>query len=228
MEQDNDLKYFVGLENVQHLLAVYGIEDCEPSGANPYLLATTEPHTLSKIINVGFASVLRTHNLVYSEEAIKEHEELCEMIQLHDFLKSCLGKDVEMKEKVEKQKTGQTKIFPHKMLLKSTLLQGRILSLLEEILSERDDAEIYLAKNFNIKEPLWTEQMGYYAWHIINNVFCGFDFVGDDDMTKTKIYSFIYDIFLEADLVINDYCNNREKSERIRYYLSRYNSYINH
>ncbi len=228
MKESNDLKYYLGLDKIQHLLAVYGIEDCEPSGLNHFALFTTEPHTLSKIINVGFASALKTHNLVYSEESIKEHEELREIIQLHDFLKSCLGKDIELKEKIKNQHSEYAKKFPNKMLLNSTLLQGRILSHLEEILSQKDDAEIFLAKNFNINKPLWTEQMGYYAWHILNNVFCGFNFFGDNDMTKTKIYSFIYDLFIEANLVINDYCDNREKSERIRYYLRQYNNYTKH
>ena len=223
MEQSNDLKYYVGLDKVKKLLALYGIEDCEPSEFNHFAMLTTEPHTLSKIINVGFASALKTHNMVFSEESKKEHEELCETLQLYDFFESCLGKSIVLKEKTENQHSGQPQKFPNKILIKSTSLQHRILAFLEETLSQRDDAEIYLAKNFNIKEPLSTEQLGYYAKHILNNLFCGFDFVGD--ITKTKLYSFIYDIFIEANMVIDDYCDNREKSERIRFYLRQYDNY---
>ena len=115
MEQDNDLKYFMRVEQVQHLLAVYGIEDCEPSGKNPYLLATTEPHTLSKIIHVGLGSVLRTQDLAFSKEVHDEYEELLEVMQLHDFLKSCLGSKITINGTITQQ--GQSKGFNSEILI---------------------------------------------------------------------------------------------------------------
>ncbi len=200
MEQDNDLKYFMRVKQVQHLLAVYGIEDCEPSGENPYLLATTEPHTLSKIIHVGLGSVLRTQDLAFSKEVHDEYEELLEVMQLHDFLKSCLGSKITINGTITQQ--GQSKGFNSEITLRNTLLQNRILSMLDKINSNASEIDKLLAKNINNKEPLRNEKLGFFAWHCINRVFKGFEF---EKVTKTKRNALIYDLMFSAG------CLNKQK-----------------
>lgn len=228
MEQDNDLKYFVGLENVQHLLAVYGIEDCEPSGANPYLLATTEPHSLSKIINVGLGRVLKTQNLAFSKEMHDEYEELLESKVMYDFLKSCLGKEITLKEQKQSTQQGK-KIIPKQITIRNKKLQNRLLSALEYVLSGANDVDLLIAKNID-NNPSMNEELGFYAWWIIKHCFAGYDFQSlfDNKKYKSRLYSFIYDLFFKAGLVFRDDCKHegyenggREKWQQVKDWIEK-------
>lgn len=188
MEKDNN-KYFLGVDSIKELLAIYSIEDTKPSGTNPYFSATTGSDTLSNIINVGFSSVLRAQDIFFSKERHDEYEELLEVMRLHDFLKSCFGSEITIKGTITQQ--GETKGFESTIKLKNTLLQNRILSTLEIINKNATETDKLIAKNINNKEPLESEKLGFFAWHCINRVFIGFDF---EKMKTTKRNSLIYDL----------------------------------
>lgn len=192
MEQDNDLKYFVGLENVQHLLAVYGIEDCEPSGLNHFAMLTTEPHTLSKIINVGFATALKTYKMRTSKENFDEYEELIDTHNMYDFLKSCMGSEITLRG----TRQGLSEGGKYTIKISSTLLLNKILSQLEGVVSNTSETDLILASSINEKDQSFQETLGEYCWKIAYYCFAGYDceslFHGKK--YKSKLYSLIYDL----------------------------------
>lgn len=213
MEQDNDLKYYVGLDKIQHLLAVYGIEDCEPSGNNHLAIITTSPHTLSKIINVGFASLVKTHHMAYFQEFHDEYEELLEAKKLHSFLKSCLGKEITLKEKKQNTQQGKAEIIPQGITIKSKTLQNKLLSTLEEFLESASEVDVLIAQNIDSLEPSFAQKMGFFAWWIEKHCFAGFDIeslIGHkyDNGGQGRLYSFIFDLFVQANII-----QTKEKNE---------------
>lgn len=192
MEQDNDLKYFVGLENVQHLLAVYGIEDCEPSGLNHVAMLTSEPHTLSKIINVGFATALKTSKVRTSKENFDEYEELIDTHNMYNFLKSCMGSEITLNG----TRQGLSEGGKYTIKISSTLLLNKILSQLEGVVSNTSEADLIVASSINEKDQSFQEALGEYGWKIAYYCFAGYDceslFHGKK--YKSKLYSLIYDL----------------------------------
>lgn len=213
MEESNDLKYFVGLEIVQHLLAVYGIKDCEPSGDNHLAIITTSPHTLSKIINVGFTSVAKTQHIAYLQEYHDEYEELLEAKKLHNFLRSNLGKEITLKERVQKIQQSKPKKISQGTIIKSKMLQNKLLSILEDLLKSANDTDLLIAQNIDRIEPSPNEKLGFLAWWIEKNCFAGFDLeslIGHkyENGGQGRLYSFIFDLFYKANLVVSDHLNN--------------------
>ena len=228
MEQSKDLKYIVGVEQVQHLLAVYGIDDCEPSGDNHLAIITTSPHTLSKIINVGFARVVNTQKMAFSKENHDEYEELLESKVMYDFLKSCLGKEITLKEQKQSTQQGK-KIIPKQITIRNKKLQNRLLSALEYVLSGANDVDLLIAKNID-NNPSMNEELGFYAWWIIKHCFAGYDFQSlfDNKKYKSRLYSFIYDLFFKAGLVFRDDCKHegyenggREKWQQVKDWIEK-------
>lgn len=211
MEENKDLKYYVGLECIQHLLDVYSIEDCEPSGRNFIKLITTAPHTLSKIINVGFASARYTADLASNKEYHDECEALHEAKKMHDFLKSCIHNDITLKGSRQKSHHSEVLVTPPRITIGSILLKEGLLHFLEGLLNSVSDTEMLQAsRTINRKDASMNEKLGYIAWFIIKQCFAGYELevLLGGKKYKARLYSFIYDLFLKAGLVYRDDCKH--------------------
>ena len=209
MEQSKDLKYIVSVEQVQHLLAVYGIED--------------NSKKLSQIISKWLDTILNIHKMANSLEVYDTYEELLQAKQLQHLLESCLGDDITIKAKG----------FPN-IKLTSKNLKNRILSLLEVVLCDITEIDIIIADNYlNIKHtPSNNQQLGFYATSLLNHTFKGSKITS---LTKSEQYSLIYDLLFIAGKASRDDCKHegfknggREKFLQVQDWIKAFKNYYKH
>lgn len=209
MEQSNDLKNIVSVEQVQHLLAVYGIED--------------EPRNLSQKISKWLDTMLNIDKMANSLEVHATYEELLQAKQLQHLLESCLSDDITIKAKG----------FPN-IKITSKNLKNRILSLLESVLLDTTEIDMIIAQSHFKNTPSNNQQLGFYATSLLSHIFKDSNITS---LTKSEQYSLIYDILFKAipNKVFRDDCkhegyNNggREKYLLVQDWIKAFKNYYKH
>ena len=207
MEQGNDLKYIVSVEQVQQLLAVYGIED--------------DSKSLSQKISKWLDTLLNTHKRLNLLEVHATYEELLQAKQLQHLLKSCLNDDITIKAKG----------FPN-IKLTSKSLKNRFLSLLEGVLCDTTEIDMIIAQSHFKNTPSNNQQLGFYATSLLSHTFKDSDITS---LTKSEQYSLIYDLLFKAGEAYRDDCKHegfknggREKFLQVQDWIRTFKNYYKH